>query len=242
MDPPLVDSTYERSITDDDMPLIIVCPTKQLDVYFKNSDFYNREMLLDEIGYSNLEDLLMGIIKCNDERLCLSWGQNLNLTFDELKNKAFDLNTKEVFQKDGGDITGNATMFIPGYGLCTEISFFNISQQLVLFSIYEYDSTVFITDKDYRSYFMPDISSHVGSKIHMHFSRNQNFHVRIQVRTHYNKGEVQMTRNEYEKCVDDKIQKEFEEHNISCVPPWLSKNKQCVEIYSQDFFSIDYLH
>ena len=72
------------------------------------------------------------------------------------KNLIFDLkilNNLEVSQRDVGQITGNATMFIPGYGLCKEVPYFNISQQLDLISQEEarIESRVFITDKNYKS-------------------------------------------------------------------------------------------
>ena len=46
--------------------------------------------------------------------------------------------------------------------------------------------------------------------------------------------EKPMNQLEYENCVDEKIQKEFEQYNITCLPSWLSKNKQCNETYSRD--------
>ncbi len=228
MDPPMVDSTLERIINDDDMPLIIVCSTNQIDT----------SLLLNEFGYLSLEDLLKGNTEC-DGSFCLSWGQHLNLTYDELISNVFDLNVVDkinVFQRDGGYITENGLAFIPAYGLCREISYFNISKQLNISNIYNYDSRVLIIDKNYRSSFMPDISTHVGSKIFINVRRDQYIEVKIQVKTNCNNGKVPMTRDAFEKCVDDQIQQEFKEQNISCVPPWLSSNNQCNETYPRDLF------
>ena len=83
MDPLMVDFSYERDIINDDVPLIVVCPTNQID----------RELIFTDFQYLyGLEDLLKGNIYCDDETFCVSWGGHLNLTFDELKTKAFYLN------------------------------------------------------------------------------------------------------------------------------------------------------
>ncbi len=238
MDPPMIDSTLERIITDKDMPLIIVCATKQLNIDYS---YDNNNRVFEEFGYSTLEDLIKGRA-FYDDPLSLSWGGHLNLTFDELKSMVFDSNKVDMiesFQKEAGYILNNDTAFIPGYGLCKEILNFDISKELDLITMNPNEARVFITEKNYRSLFMPAISTHVGSKLKIHFSRVQYIDVNIQVRTSCNKDKMPMTRDNYEKCVDDEIKKEFQQHNISCVPPWLSGNKQCNEIYSYDQFNND---
>ena len=51
-------------------------------------------------------------------------------------------------------------------------------------------------------------------------------------------AEERMSQEEFEKCVDDKIQDEFSINNISCVPPWLTNKNQCDKTYpdSSSFF------
>ena len=83
---------------------------------------------------------------------------------------------------------------------------------------------------------MPDISTHIGSKIFVHDKKDQYIVVQIQEINNCKADEVPMVRDEYEKCVDNRIEQEFEMHNMSCIPPWLSSNKQCNETYSEDLF------
>ena len=45
-----------------------------------------------------------------------------------------------------------------------------------------------------------------------------------------------MSSEDYKKCVDDKIQNEFDLNNISCIPSWLSDKNQCTQTYPADFF------
>ena len=60
--------------------------------------------------------------------------------------------------------------------------------------------------------------------------------IKIQERNHCNMDENPMSVKEFKKCVNDKIQNEFEKNNISCIPPWLSENNQCDQLYPDDFY------
>ena len=84
-----------------------------------------------------------------------------NLSFEELKDQIF--NSTRLFI-EGGEFT-NSSVFIPGFGLCKETSLLDYTQTLVLSKSNKDNGRVFITDRYYRSFFMPDISSHVGKEI-----------------------------------------------------------------------------
>ena len=80
INPPTVDSTYERIISDNDIPLITVCPTNQ----------FNESVSINE--YYSVENFLAGLTEegCNGTIYCYSWGAHLNLTFDSFTRYAFD--------------------------------------------------------------------------------------------------------------------------------------------------------
>ena len=221
MDPPTVDSTYERNITDDDLPLITICPEYQID--FKR---------LKELHYDNL---LHGWTRCNETTECYSWGDNLNLTFDGLTRQTIDLKKMKNMKIWGGEFK-EKFVFIPKYGLCKETSSLNVSQELELHHFYPGIARVLITDKSYRSYFMPDLSSHSGSKLYMESYFDHYFDVKIQVRDSCLNKETPMAQYEFQTCVDNKIQTDFAEYNVECVPPWLSFKKQCNSTYPKNLY------
>ncbi len=99
IDPPTVDSTYERIITDGDIPLVTICPTDQ-----------SIERLYG-FGYFSVEGLLEGKTLCN-KIICYSWGAHHNLTFDKLTRSVFDLEKVNAVQIKGGVYD---SVFIPSY-------------------------------------------------------------------------------------------------------------------------------
>ena len=222
MDPTMVDSSSERTISDSDMPLITVCPTNQ-----------NNKSVLKEFGYKHIYNLLMGDAQCNETTLCTSWGSHLNLTFDELKNNVFSTADIDNLTLHDGQFNPES-VFIPGYGLCKETSFIDMTKDLELEYENLNDVRVLITDRNYRSYVMPDISSHVGSKIFLKPQKEHFINVQVHVKSNCDKDQVPMTRGEFEKCYDEKIQRVLEQFNDKHVPvpPWLTNNTHHNQTYS----------
>ena len=91
MDPPTVDSTFERNIADYDIPVVTICPINQTN-YAK----------LMELKYYTKENVLRGETSCHDTDFCKSWGAHLNLTFDELKSQIFDSYGVDRINVNGG--------------------------------------------------------------------------------------------------------------------------------------------
>ncbi len=214
MHPGLVDINHERDITDDDMPLITVCPTNQIE---------------DRWSYNNM---LVGSAYCSETTRCTTWGSHLNLTFDKLKDQVFELDKVESIEMlEGGKFKDSST-FIPGYGVCREASFLNHTQ--IVFMHYNLeDAWIFITNRNYRSFIMPDEGSHVGKEIFMKPGKEHYINVKITIKSYCKRDEIPMSEEDFKNCVDDKIQEDFEKNNISCVPPWLSYNKQCNQTYPE---------
>ena len=219
IDPPTVLTEYERDVTDDDMPLLIICPTNQTNL-----------SRLMKLGYFLYEGMLSGETWCNGTALCTSWGAQVNLTFNELKNQVFDLDKVNTLRIYEGKFE-NSLAFIPAYGLCRETSLLNYTQEIELQHRNQDDTRVFISNRNGRSYFMPHLDSHVGKEIFMKPKTKHFINVRIQERLQCKDNEKPMSELEFSKCVDEKIHKEFELNNISCVPPWLSYNRHCNQTY-----------
>ena len=226
INPPMVDSTYERDITDDEIPLITMCPSKQID--------YKR---LKEFEYNEYEYLLDGQNQWDFSSYMISWGAHLNQTFQNVLRYVMDLDR----DFDGAFLTESEKdelVYIPKYGFCKEMDKFTSTLLFSLDRIESYrngDARILITNKNYRSFFMPDISSHVGSKVLMKHFTSHDIDVKIQVKYSCLNDEEPMKSDEFEKCVDDKIQTEFAKYKVECVPPWLSRNNQCNKTYSKSF-------
>ena len=77
LDPPMVDSSYERDITVDDMPIITICPMNQ-----------TREEVLIQLKYYHKKHFYQGLV----DWIQVSWGAHVNLTYEEVLDQLFDVN------------------------------------------------------------------------------------------------------------------------------------------------------
>ena len=84
------------------------------------------------------------------------------MAFDELLKAVFD----EIKATDIviPQIQTYRIIFLRLYGFCKEISAYDPSSSILIFSRTN-DLKVFVTDSRYRSYFSPDYSSHQGDNI-----------------------------------------------------------------------------
>ena len=233
MDPQTVLSQYERDAIVDDMPLITICPTNQINL-----------TKISQLKYDDLENMLLGDTECYGTTECTSWGAHLNFTFDNIKKQifAFDRVDKiNISTEEDVDIKASV-VFLPSYRFCKEV-LLPLTHGIEISYLYPEDSRVSITDRDYKSFFMPDLKSHVGNTILMKPKTDYLIDVRIEVRSYCHNAQKPMSQFEYKKCVDKKLQKTFEQHNITCLPPWLSSGNQCNQTYSYDFygeFAVDF--
>ena len=85
IDPPMVDSSHERDLTADDMPVITICPYNQT-----NSAM---EKALFRLKYgTQMEDLLKGFAKCEENDEFISWGAHVNISYDQVLKEVFNPN------------------------------------------------------------------------------------------------------------------------------------------------------
>ncbi len=227
IDPPLVDNTYEREITKDDMPLITICPNNQTNV-----------AKLQEIGYELTDMMMVGEMSehlCDENSSCItSWGGHMNLTFNDIKSLVYDESKIKSLQINNEV----KTVFLPMMGLCKEISNFKSSYQVPIYKAVDNDEmTMFVTDKSYRSYFLPDLSSHVGNKIILKPAKAQFFNVKVRIISSCNSKEKKFSNSDYIKCVEDKIEHKVRKV-LGCNPPWMSPENHCSNVYSKNFLDI----
>ena len=153
-DPPIVDETELKDVSEIPPPLITVCPTKQelVEVLKKN-------------GYLTKLTLLAGS-RMNDPSN-LSWNGKNNKTFHQLIDEVYDkrfVNSIKMALGAVADVeVSGKKVYIPRYGLCKEYANYNTSQGLRI-AVGKIVPTVhiFFTDSVTRNHFSPDFSSQIG--------------------------------------------------------------------------------
>ena len=238
--PPTVDSSFEKQLTETDLPIITVCPTNQTN--------YTR---LYELGYKLRSFMYAGISSCKNET-CLSWGHHLNSTYDDLLNQVHNINITEdvlFFLKKGKKWKPQTaeTVFLPRFGYCKEISNYDPNKPMLIVNNHTNTNVrVFLSDRMYRSYFSIDFSSHIGDKIVVPFGTVYYTNIKIRLISPVNDREDNAEYN-FKTCVDKEIQDTFGKL-IGCVPPLFSLNNQCNKTYNislindVDKYYYDYLH
>ena len=214
--PSTVVTTREMDISEIDLPLITICPLNQT----------NTEMLA-KLGYQSGDKVFQGFTKCH-EKPCLSWGTFLNMTFNETVNKVFNPDfypfTKGVATKK----------LLPRYGLCQEITNFNPRTDLKITNLDTF--RIFITDKQYRTYFSLDYRSHTGSKVIVQPYKENNYIVKVVITSSCLISSDEIRNHEFGSCIEDKVQATVQGKKLDCIAPWLSENNQCNKTFPVEFF------
>ena len=219
--PPEVDSTTFKNIEDVELPVITLCPVNQ-----------TNQTALDELKYFNEANLLSG--NTNGKT---SWGNLHNLTHGELLKKTFNFDSADrimVFDSDG-DHYIKKIVYMQKYGFCKEISNYSTANELFIMPSFSYqDIRVFITDKNFRSYFSPDFSSHKGSPIIVRKGQTHMYDVDLEVISSCQVVKEKVDKDDFKKCVDEEIQALIGKP-LGCVPPWMSPHNQCNGTYDRNF-------
>ena len=219
MDPPVVDSTERLKITDIEPLLITICPLKQWN-YTK----------LRQYGYLGQDYLLLRNF---------SWGAQFNLTFEELVGKVtnFNLsNTRFFGETNNGQINKKLDYkyeirFYPKYGFCFDLVNLTTIGHLEIVHDHEYEEArVGITDKKLRTRNTVYAESHWGSKITLKQGWFHEFIVKVEQLSNFDPRNPddckEYVNDDYEKCIDDELQKVWKPL-INCNPPWVSSKDQC---------------
>ena len=231
MDPPTVDSTFSANIKDIDLPLITVCPMSQ-----------SIGKALKQLGYETENDLLNG-----DTSGVTSWGHSNNFTFQEVLLMVYDVNkakevsarvSKSARETEKTKLT-EEIVFIPRYGFCKEFTNFKGNKEILIYPPINQEQTrVFITDRNFRGHYSLDYSSHKGTPIIVESMSDVMFDVDLEVisKCKISKKPSRESKNDFKKCVDDKIQTVVGTP-LGCIPPWMSLNNQCNGTYRKWFTS-----
>ena len=221
--PPEVDSTTNMNINDVELPLITVCPTRQENL--TNLSFY---------GYTSRLAILKGSTTYNKT----SWGQYHNLSFDVLLENIYDKEiAKEISVYNNNKKFSGEILFIPRYGFCKIISDYSAQHKLFIQPPKRHQRMrLFLTDRNFKSFFSPDYSSHKGDAVLIYHGDQFTYDVDLHVSSSckVSTKQVVMSKDDFMECVDNEI------HNtigklINCVPPWMSAKNHCTETYDLAF-------
>ena len=233
--PPEVDSTSVKNIVDIDLPVITLCHTNQT----------NETMINEVLFYSNEANLLSGLTRSK-----ISWGDSHNLTHEQLLDQVFGAKKQAkrtaIFDNDG-DNFNTTIVYLPKYGFCKEITNYSPRVELFIMPMGTQDMRIFITDMNYRSYILPDFTSHKGSPIIAKKNEVHMYDVDVEISSSCKVTKDNGGKDDFKKCVDDEIQKQVGKL-LGCVPPWMSLNNQCLGTYPSNFtkiiprFWLDYIN
>ena len=219
--PPTVDSTYERNITENDLPLITVCPENQVKLE-----------KLRELGYEYLLEFLDGNTNCIGNTKCTSWGAHKNLSFNQALREVYTDGEKSTVTATYDNYT-TKVVYLAKFGFCLEISRYDPCCSVEIDNLGNHSLRVLITDRNSRSYFMVDIASHIGEELILQPNKFTNIDVEVKTHTQCKSDQNGVKDDNFYNCVDDEIQKIFE-NSFGCIPPWLSSNNQCNKTYPRN--------
>jgi hypothetical protein len=191
------------NINQTELPDIYICPDGQ----FKMEN-------LKRNGYATRNMLLAGGPRVELSRP-MSWGDHLNMTFEEMMKDILPNVTKRSDENArimGMSIRQVKTLFVPRYGFCMQIRNYTTSKE---FTIIAHNSSaeihIFILDKAKHTYATPDFESHSGDFIVLEQGVEKWFDVKLSLNSfedptnddacqHYD------ATDSYAMCVDSKIQ------------------------------------
>ena len=228
---PTIDSSSELDIVDIDLPLITICT---IDQYERNKKSFQ------ELGFGNQARSIRGELK--DDETTKTWG-NINKSYDEVLNDLFDEEvdkTIKILYGDESDFVGNySRVFIPAYGYCSEITEYNPKKEILIKVPGKAQKTVagfrvFITDRNFRSYFSPDYSSHRGEMAFAKMNSHSIYDIDVSIRTNCEIKQTMEFKEAFKACVEDELQKQLT-GTIGCTVPWMSDKNQCNNTYPANF-------
>ena len=221
LDPPQIDSTLYRDITEVDLPLITVCPTDQ-----------NNFDALSNLGYLDQYGLMKGVFQDKT-----SWGGYYNLTFPQLLYQTFDptvVSSILITNDENGRKLEADIVYIPRYGFCKEISVYDVRYEMSISTYSPMQIRVFVTDRNFRSFFSPDFTSHQGNPMIVEAGEVYYYDVAVDLSSSCLVDKDQVTKDDFVKGVDDEIQNEIG-RTLGCIPPWMSSSNQCNGTYPFNF-------
>ena len=232
LNPMIADTTVGISREDLPLPLITICPLNQL----------NKTKIKD-LGYdaNEWENFLYGIKEINHS-LVITWGSDLNKTFDQLLYDVLDANDVSTgglhvsLIKNGNFYSGKymahlkRKFYIGFWGYCWELEDYDIQGSLYIVNNLKTVFEVFITEKSMKSYYSVSFKSQLGQ--YLTSDATKRIWYEINMHKYSNKVTGRTTNCAdyenamYEDCVEEKIES-LVKPDIGCNPPWISKKTHC---------------
>lgn len=224
MNPPIIDATYETKIAADDLPLITICPVAQI-----------IEDHFQKLEYDSLEHFLWGKTNCFRGDCVVSWGGHENLSFSGALKVLYDESILSSITIVTEGVFDSRVVFLAKFGFCLEITNYGPEYlEIIQLGLLQESQNLrlIFTDKNYRSFFMPDISSHLGGKILIQSGKQTNFDIFVKKTSSCNVMDVK-TEN-FHECISNGIETRIKKP-LGCIPPWLSDENQCNGTYHDNF-------
>ena len=232
--PPLADVSLTTSLsTIDPLPLITICPLNPIN-----------EDKVRELGYKKTSHFLKGV-KHISEKVQLSWGADLNKTFDEMMDVVLDVSTHNYSGlqvnelKKTGRIVDKYThklkkkFYIGIWGYCWELEEYNIQSAIEIYSTANRDFRTYITDKSLNTFYRIHEKSFTGKRILTNSDNRPWFEISIKIMSQLDPNNpdncVDYKETMFARCVDDQVHRVIKPQ-LGCNVPWMSRKSQCFHV------------
>lgn len=229
IDPPIALTSEQIKVKDIEPPMITICPYNQTD-----------DIKLKKFGYSSIFHLFYGT-KQSHKLEDLSWGADLNITFDKILKESLNYSIDEA--KIYVDEVVNGLVYFNRYslereyypaipGFCWNLKKYNISNILIIRTQTgkEKRFAAYITDRTMATHVSLDMKTHKGQLVLVESNYRYRYEVEIHRVSKFDPRNpdvcVNYENDEYYSCVDFEFQR-YVKPFLGCNPPWLSKIDQC---------------
>ena len=223
--PPTATTTDEIKILEVNPPLVTIC---------KDGQKITDPQILDK----SLANHLRGIIGNGT----ISWVGTDNKSMIELVeqwNSDYQIDDKnpQVTQLNGKTLELKK-VYLPEYGICWETDEFDPLLGIQVTDLNKF--YVFVTDQNLRTYSNIAFSTHSGPGIGAWYGSKLKYKVKVKAIDHNNPVRLDICsaytpKATYSDCINDKLKKMLLP-KLGCVPPWLSPDNQCQDIYTGSNF------
>ncbi len=236
INPNIADTTSMISREDIPLPLITICPLDQLN-----------EAKMEQLGYnvtiSSIESFFYGL-KWTNERIYITWGSDLNKTFDhlleEVTDKEYVYTNKDGFAvsliKNGKYYSNKYTaqlkrkLYVGFWGYCWDLEDYDITGNINIVNYSERSFEVFITEKSLKTFYSVNVNSQLGQHLVSDTTKRIWYEINMQKISQtvpgYPNNCIDYENELYAECIDKKVQA-LVKPEIGCNPPWLSDQDQC---------------
>ena len=182
-----------------------------------------------------------------------SWGAHLNNTFDDMLNDILpDILDSNDINPKVTNANKNITekVFVARYGFCIRIRDYDPSHLSIVTLKQTKKIYVFLADKYKHTYPGPNFEAQRGEMIYLEPGVEKWYKIRLSVVSHIDPISIESCKeytnekDNYADCIDKILQKVMTPE-LGCIPPFLSPNNQCNQIFEyyrvQRFFrNIDF--